>query len=268
MNERRIEMDTNALADSDKQDIFMHQKENGPFSAMAFVASGLNYMDRLNRKRLDLTATPQERTHACRRLIELEGKVYAYAKKQTPLSLFDVDYREEAADYVQMRLLFLKATTITFKRHRLEFLLDLIRLYAEDPCCILTGREALLDKWERALLYDYLFYDMRTRNTEDVGKEAISNGYHECDFTLDIEDFLKQSHPSIPRTHFKYVCRSLKISRAAACIVAYMNEHLNELIPSLWSVDDQEIWALYKSQTVPPITQEVIKQVAATYHKF
>lgn len=260
-------MEETMLSAADKQELFNNQKENGPFSAIATVAAGLNYLDRLNRKRLDLQATSQERTIAGHKLISLEKKLFLYARKQTPLSLFDADYRQEADAYIQMRVLFLKATTLTFKRHRFSFLLDLIRLYRDDPCCILTGREAYLEKWEKKLLYDYLLFDMSARNTADVGKEAISNGYHECDFTLDIESFLQQPRKSVPRSCFKYVIKSMADSPVAACVIAYMKEHITELSPALWTVDDQAIWTLYKTGAVPTITKDDIDEIAATYQK-
>ena len=260
-------MDRNTLTSEDWNDIFTHQRENGPFSTMALVAGGLNYLDRLNRKRLDRLASQRERTAALRELVRLEKKIYDYARQETPLSLLDADYQQEAADYIQMRLLFLKARQFTFARHRLSFLLDLIRLYQEDPCRILTGREALLEKWERMLFQDFILYDMETRNTDDLGKEAISNGYHECDYTLDIEDYCRRPMKAVPRRTFRYLKKSLPLSSTAACTLAYMRDHANEMAAALWVVDDETIWNDYKEHGTAAVTAEDVQTVEHTYIK-
>ncbi|MCI1820841.1 MAG: hypothetical protein LKI76_06300 [Megasphaera sp.] len=255
------------LSNEDICEIFNHQIKNGKFSSISTVAAGLNYLDLLNRTRLDVLATNDKRTAAARKAFILEKKLYQYIRQQTPLSIFDSDYRQETAIYIRMRELFLTAGDFTFKQHRFAFLLELIHLYREDICEILIGRDALLQKWERKLFYDYLLMDMGEKNTEDIGKEAISNGYHECDYTLEIENVWKQPAKSIPRTNFSYVLKSLPISNIALCTMAYMRDHRTELRPSLWIVDDTAIWNMFKSGHIPSITKKDIIAVASTYIK-
>ena len=64
-------------------------------------------------------------------------------------------------------------------------------------------RDILADELEKQLFHQYLLYDMSLENTRFVGREAVSNGYHECDFTLEIEDIMKEPHQAIPRTRFR-----------------------------------------------------------------
>jgi hypothetical protein len=251
----------------DKKAIFNNQRDNGLFSAVAVETSALNYLDRLNRKRLDVLASPAERRAARLQAVTLEGKLYQYIREQTPLSILDADYKKEADLYILMRELFLRATDFTFKRHRFTFLLELIRFYRDDPCSILVGREAILKKWEKQLLYDYLLLDMGKKNTENIGKEAISNGYHECDYTLEIEEVWKQPTKSIPRAYFNYVCRSIPTSQIASCVLAYMKTHINEMLPSLWVVDATAIWEQYEKGPTPSTTNVDMTAVAATYKK-
>ncbi|MGE1061922.1 hypothetical protein NXG27_04675 [Megasphaera paucivorans] len=255
------------LASEDIHEIFSHQMKNGQFSSISTVTAGLNYLDLLNRSRLDVLAANNKRTAAARKAFILEKKLYQYIRQQTPLSVFDTDYRQEITIYIRMRELFLTAGDFTFKQHRFSFLLELIQLYREDICEILTGRDAILQKWERELFYNYLLMDMGKKNTEDIGKEAISNGYHECDYTLEIENVWKQPAKSIPRTNFSYVLQSLPISNIALCTLAYMRDHCAELRPSLWIVDDTAIWNMFKSGYIPSITKKDIITVAATYIK-
>ena len=201
-----------SLSKDDISEIFSRQQANGLFSALAVETACLNRMERLNRRRLDPSLPPAERRAARRRLVDLEGKLVRYIREETPLSYFDADFRDEAERYVMMREIFLKAVSFTFKRHRLAFLLDLLRLYGDDPCGLFPEREFLREKWEHILLYDYLLLDMGLKNTEDIGREAVSNGYHECDYTLEIEDVWKQPMKSVPRTNFRYVVQSLPCS--------------------------------------------------------
>ncbi|MCH4166128.1 MAG: hypothetical protein LKF74_05345 [Megasphaera sp.] len=230
------------LSARDKAEIFAHQQDNGIFSALAVETAGLNYLDRLNRKRLDRTVSPAARTTALHETVALEQKLYQYVQDQTPLSYFDIDFRKQTQEYIRMRLIFLKAVSFTFKRHRLQFLLELLQLYTEDPCNILPEKHVMIKKLEHILLYDYLLLDMGRKNTEDIGREAVSNGYHECDYTLEIEEVWKQPMQAVPRTNFRYVVTSLPYSNAAAAIVSYMKNHLQDMVPSLWVVDAAEIW--------------------------
>ncbi|WP_301859760.1 hypothetical protein [uncultured Megasphaera sp.] len=257
-------MTTTILSSADKEEIFSHQKDNGPFSALAVTAGCLNYMDRLNRKRLDVQADPQARRNAGLRLVSLEQSLVRYITKETPLSYFDADFRQETDQYILLRNIFLKAEAFTFKRHRLRFLLDLLRLYRDDPCQILPERDALRDKWEHELLHNYLLLDMGQKNTEDIGREAISNGYHECDYTLDIEDVWKQPMQAVLRTNFRYVVQSLPYSKAAQATAAYMKQHLQDLAFSRWVVDTKAIEELMHSD-LPPVTEDDIQALAASY---
>ena len=259
-------MEEYRLSDTDKTDIFMHQQDNGPFSALAVETAGLNYLDRLNRQRLNHAATPEVRTEALHKAIQLEQKLYRYVQKQTPLSYFDIDFREQTKTYICMRSVFLKATAFTFKRHRLHFLLDLIRLYQDDPCDILPGRVAIAAALEHDLLYQYLLLDMGQKNTEDIGREAVSNGYHECDYTLEIEEVWKQPMKAVPRTNFHYVVASLPYSNAAAAITAYMASHIADLRPARWVVDAKEIEKICQ-QGRATVSAADVKNIQQTYLK-
>ena len=135
-----------SLSKDDISEIFSRQQANGLFSALAVETACLNRMERLNRRRLDLSLPPAERRAARQRLVDLEGKLVRYIREETPLSYFDADFRDEAERYVMMREIFLKAVSFTFKRHRLAFLLDLLRLYGDDPCGLFPEREFLRDK--------------------------------------------------------------------------------------------------------------------------
>ena len=85
---------------------------------------------------------------------------------------FDSDFRNQTKQYIRMREIYVDAVNFTFKRHRFRFILDLLRLYSEDPCQILPERDIFKEKWEQVLLYDYLLLDMGQKNTEDIGREA------------------------------------------------------------------------------------------------
>ena len=100
-------------------------------------------------------------------------------------------------------------------RHRHAMLMDLLRLCHNDICQCLPTRDIMADELEKQLFHEYLLYDMGLENTRFVGREAVSNGYHECDFTLEIEDIMKEPHQAIPRTRFRYLRRSLPESRMA-----------------------------------------------------
>ncbi len=257
-------METQELSASDKMEVFLHQQDNGPFSALAVEAGCLNYMDRLNRKRLDPLSPAADRRAARLRLIALEQKLFRYIIAQTPLSYFDADFRSETAAYIQMREIFLQARSFTFTRHRLRFLLDLLRLYRDDPCRILPERDAMAARWEHTLLYDYLLLDMGQKNTEDIGREAVSNGYHECDYTLEIEDVWKQPMKAVLRTQFRYVVQSLRYSNAAAATAAYMKDHLSDLAFSRWVVDASAIEKAMNQPVQPPAPEEV-QAILKTY---
>lgn len=248
------------LSKDDKKEIFSHQQDNGLFSALAVETACLNHMERLNRKRLDPALPRSERTAARKRLIDLEGKLVRYIQAETPLSYFDPDFREETSLYIAMRELFLKAASFTFKRHRLRFLLDLLRLYKEDPCDLFPEREFLKEKWEHVLLYDYLLLDMGQKNTEDIGREAVSNGYHECDYTLEIEEVWKQPMKAVPRTNFRYVVQSLPYSSAARSIAAYIKNHADTMKSARWVVDANAIEHAMTS-TSPQISKETLSWV-------
>lgn len=245
-------------------DIFSHQKLGGPFSALAVETGALNYLDRLNRQRLNVLADSADRTAALHKVVALEQKLYQYVMDETPLSLYDIDFREKTAAYIRLREIFLLATDFTFKRHRFQFLLDLLRLYEDDSCNILPERDIEKAKWEHILIYDYLLLDMGQKNTEDIGREAVSNGYHECDYTLEIEEVWKQPAKAIPRDHFRYVKASLDISNTARAMVHWMAAHTQEMKDARWSVDVAAIEELAKTPQAEP-TDEEIKTIEAMY---
>ncbi len=258
---------TQQLSQADKTELFSHQKDNGPFSALAVETAGLNYLDRLNRQRLDPLAPAAVRTQALHRLTALEAKLFQYIQAETPLSYFDADFQKETEQYILMRTLFLKAVDFTFKRHRLAFLLDLLRLYAEDPCNILPERGIMKAKWEHTLLYDYLLLDMGQKNTEDIGREAVSNGYHECDYTLEIEEVWKQPMKAVPRTNFRYVVQSLPYSQAAKAVALHMKQHVQQLAFNRWVVNTSEIEASM-GQQLEDVAADTIAQIEKAYQNF
>ncbi len=55
------------LSNEDIREIFCHQMENGKFSSVSAVTAGLNYLDLLNRSRLDVLAANDKRTAAARK---------------------------------------------------------------------------------------------------------------------------------------------------------------------------------------------------------
>ena len=163
-----------------------------------------------------------------------------------------------------MREIYVDAVNFTFKRHRFCFVLDLLRLYSEDPCQILPERDIFKAKWEQVLLYDYLLLDMGQKNTEDIGREAVSNGYHECDYTLEIEEVWKQPMKAVPRSHFRYVKAALPYSQGARAIATWMKDHAAELAPALWVVDTQAIEALRQGPDLT-VTDEDIAIIEKTF---
>ena len=163
-----------------------------------------------------------------------------------------------------MREIYVDAVNFTFKRHRFRFVLDLLRLYSEDPCQILPERDIFKEKWEQVLLYDYLLLDMGQKNTEDIGREAVSNGYHECDYTLEIEEVWKQPMKAVPRSHFRYVKAALPYSQGARAITTWMKDHANDLAPALWVVDTQAIEALRQGPDLT-VTNEDIAIIEKTF---
>lgn len=257
-------MSSHEVSAADKTELFSHQQDDCLFSALAVETAGLNYLDQLNRKQRDPLSPSEERTAALHKLIDLEHKLFHYIIKQTPISYFNADFREQTAMYITMRNIFLKADAFTFKRHRLRFLLDLLRLYGDDPCRILPERDMMKEKLECKLLHEYLLLDMGQKNTEDIGREAVSNGYHECDYTLEIEEVWKHPMKAVPRTNFNYVLQSLSCSRAAVCTAAYIKAHKKEMIQSQWVVDADAIQASC-SGAPPAVTPADIAAIRAMY---
>ena len=51
-------MSTSLLSAAEKDEIFSHQHDNGPFSALALETACLNYLDRLNRTFRNPLAAP------------------------------------------------------------------------------------------------------------------------------------------------------------------------------------------------------------------
>ena len=173
-------MSTVSLSRPDELELFAHQDTPGTFRLLAVETAGLNYLDGLNRKRLDPLCTVAERTQAARRLVELEGKLYRHIQKETPISYFDADFRAATQMYILVRQIFLKATSFTFKRHRFTLLLQLLKLYGDDPCSILPERDIMIARLEQDLFEHYLLLDMGQKNTEacsrDLGRSTRTLG--------------------------------------------------------------------------------------------
>lgn len=257
-------MSKSLLSAAEKNEIFSHQRDNGPLSALALETACLNYLDRLNRIFRDPLANAAERRAALKKGLALEGKLFNYIRQETPLSYFDIDFREETKQYIRLREIYIDAVNFTLKRHRCRFVLDLLRLYSEDPCQILPERDIFKEKWEQILLYDYLLLDMGQKNTEDIGREAVSNGYHECDYTLEIEEVWKQPMKAVPRAYFRYVKAALPYSNGARAIVRWMADHKEELAPALWVVDTKEIETLRQDGDVK-VSDKDVTDVEATF---
>lgn len=257
-------MSKSLLSAAEKNEIFSHQRDNGPFSALALETACLNYLDRLNRIFRDPLAAAADRRAALKKGMTLEQKLFDYIRHETPISYFDSDFREQTKHYIRMREIYVDAVNFTFKRHRFRFILDLLRLYSKDPCQILPERDIFKEKWEQVLLYDYLLLDMGQKNTEDIGREAVSNGYHECDYTLEIEEVWKQPMKAVPRSHFRYVKAALPYSQGAQAIATWMKDHANDLAPALWVVDTKAIEALRKGPDLI-VTDEDIAIIEKTF---
>lgn len=250
---------------ADSQEIFSCQRKSGPFSDLALETACLNYLDSLNRVRRDPLAKAADRTKALHSEVRLENKLYRFIKKQTPISYFDSDFRQQTKHFIQLREIFLSAADFTFKRHRFEFLLDLLRLYRDDPCQILADRDIKREECEHRLAYDYLLLDMGQKNTESIGREAISNGYHECDYTLEIEEVWKQPMKAVPRSYFRYVKKALPDSQYARAIAAWMKDHTQELAPALWVVDTKAIEEIKKNGAPDEIKASDLAAIEKTF---
>lgn len=253
------------ITPQDEQEIFSHQHTPGTFHLFSVETACLNYLDGLNRIRLNPLCRASERSQAARRLVTLEKKLFAYIQEETQIDYFNTDFKEETERYITARTLFLKAANMTFKQHRFQLLLQLLRLYREDPCSILPERDIMIKKWEEALFQHYILLDMGWKNTEDIGREAISNGYHECDYTLEIEDVWKQPAKAVPPSHIRYVLGSLKDSAYAASTALYLRNHGEEVKASRWVVDVSTI-EKNAASPLPVLTQEDIRAVMNLYH--
>lgn len=244
------------LSETDIAHIFASQEPGGPYSDVAVIAAGLNRLDRLHRQSLDTLASWQERRQALYDWYALEQKLYAYVRQQTPLNLFDSDYEAEWQHYRMLRQIWLGARSFTFARHGLIFLLDLLYLCHHDVCQLMAERDILADTLERHLWNHYFLYDMGLKKTETVGREAVSNGYHECDFTLEIEDILKEPHKAIPYCCWKYVKKSLPESRMARCIAHWLVHRGPDFAKGQYIIDDNAIEQKYNTGTDYTITSE------------
>ena len=250
----------------DIQRIFTHQDTPGPFRFFAVVTSCLNYLDGLHRAYVDPLRSVKDRTDTLHELVAVEKDLYQYIRQETMITYFDADIQAETERYIMARQLFIKATDFTFKRHRHRFLLQLLRLYEEDPCNILPERQGMIQKLEDDLFQHYILLDMGWKNTEDIGREAISNGYHECDYTLDIEDVWKQPTKAIPPSHFRYVLDSLPVSNYARSAAMYLVTHGADLQPSRWVVDVAAIEEAAQ-KPVPPLTADMVKDLKRLYNR-
>ena len=239
-------MSKSLLSAAEKNEIFSHQRDNGPFSALALETACLNYLDRLNRIFRDPLAAAADRRAALKKGMALEQKLFDYIRHETPISYFDSDFRNQTKQYIRMREIYVDAVNFTFKRQ------------------ILPERDIFKEKWEQVLLYDYLLLDMGQKNTEDIGREAVSNGYHECDYTLEIEEVWKQPMKAVPRSRFRYVKAALPYSQGARAIATWMKDHANDLAPALWVVDTKAIEALRKGPDLI-VTDEDIAIIEKTF---
>lgn len=258
-------MERTALTKNDRDEVYTHVAYNAPFGALTTLAAGLNYLEQLKRTFSDSQLPWSKRTPALHRWLGLEPRLYGYVREETPLSIFDADYKSELNQYFRLRLIFLDAADCTFMRHRLHFLLELIHVCYHDDCDLLPGRQILTEQLEKRLFDDYLLYDMNLENTQFVGREAVSNGYHECDFTLEIEDIMKEPHKAIPRRRFRYLLRSLPESRLAQCAARWLYEHRTELRLGRWIVDEAAIWDMYLRQAGTPLSETELAALKITY---
>ena len=60
-------MSTSLLSAAEKDEIFSHQHDNGPFSALALETACLNYLDQLNRTFRNPLAAPADRRAALKK---------------------------------------------------------------------------------------------------------------------------------------------------------------------------------------------------------
>lgn len=258
-------MSSAGITPQDMLEIFTHQETHGAFHLFAVETACLNYLDKLNRKRLDPLSSPTARDAAARRFVSLEEKLFSYIQNETPIRYFNPDFREETTRHILVRQLFLNASSFTFKRHRFRLLLQLLQLYHDDPYSILPEREIRIAQLEKELFENYILLDMGWKNTEDIGREAISNGYHECDYTLEIEDVWKQPAKAVPPSHIKYVLHSLEISKYAAATAIYLKDHSADVKASRWVVDVPAIENI-ATQPLPVLTREDIQTIMNLYH--
>ena len=78
-------MSTSLLSAAEKDEIFSHQHDNGPFSALALETACLNYLDRLNRTFRNPLAAPADRRAALKKGMALEEKLFAYILSLIPI---------------------------------------------------------------------------------------------------------------------------------------------------------------------------------------
>lgn len=258
-------MDTSDLTDNDFKQIFSQQPASGTFQVLAVSCAGLNYLQDLKRVFADSQLDLQHRRKAAHDWLILEPRLYHYTRENTPLSIYDAGYKEEMKDYIRLRTIWLDAEDCTFMRHRHTMLMELLHLCHNDICQCLPVRDILADELEKQLFHQYLLYDMSLENTRFVGREAVSNGYHECDFTLEIEDIMKEPHQAIPRTRSRYLKRSLAESRIARCCAKWLYEHHQDLRRNHWIVDETAIEKAYDTGEDPEITDTMVRELEQTY---
>ena len=258
-------MDTSDITEHDITQIFSKQPASGTFHVLADSCAGLNYLQDLKRVFADSQLDLQHRRKAAHDWLTLEPRLYRYTRKNTPLSIYDAGYQEEIKDYIRLRTIWLDAADCTFMRHRHAMLMELLHLYHNDICQCLPVRDILADELEKQLFYQYLLYNMSLENTRFVGREAVSNGYHECDFTLEIEDIMKEPHQAIPRARFRYLKRSLTESRIARCCAKWLYEHHQDLRRNHWIVDETAIEKAYDTGEDPEITDTMVRELEQTY---
>ena len=260
-----ITLKTQELTQADAGEIFSHQAQGAQGYSLALVAAGLNYLDTLKRTASDILAGKDTRAAARRQWLQLEQKLYQYTRRETPLSLYDAAYAQEVQHYVRLRLIWLDAAGFTFTRHRLAFLLEILRFCHQDPCQVLPEREALAQHLETRLLDEYLLYDMTLENSQYVGREAVSNGYHECDFTLELEDLVRDAKKALPRRHFRYLKPALPESRMAACTAAWLYEHRRDFAAGTCLIDDRAVRQAYAAGKAPQLTADQLQAIDAAY---
>lgn len=259
-------MDTSDITEHDITQIFSQQPASGTFHVLAVSCAGLNSLQDLKRVFADSQLDSQRRHKAAHDWLALEPRLYHYTRKNTPLSIYDARYKEEMKDYIRLRTIWLDAEDCTFMRHRHTMLMELLHLCHNDICQCLPVRDILADELEKQLFHQYLLYDMSLENTRFVGREAVSNGYHECDFTLEIEDIMKEPHQAIPRARFRYLKRSLIESRIARCCAKWLYEHRQDLRRNHWIVDETAIEKAYDTGEDPEITDTMMNELEQTYH--